>query len=62
MKKTLEAGAVLSRSEAANEEFAHSAGFDTVERTRADGWDPYEVWRTRVKDEADWQERDSRTA
>jgi hypothetical protein len=34
---------------AANEEFTGTVnGLDRVERPRS-GWDPYEVWRTRVK-------------
>ena len=34
---------------AANEEFAEMVnGLQGVEESRA-GWDPYEVWRTRVK-------------
>jgi hypothetical protein len=36
-------------SPAANEEFTGTEnGLDTLERPRS-GWDPYEVWRTRVK-------------
>jgi hypothetical protein len=36
---------------AANEEFTAMAnGLDGVARPR--GWDPYEVWRTRVKESA----------
>jgi hypothetical protein len=38
---------------AANEEFATTAnGLDGLERPRSSGWDPYEVWRTRVKSSA----------
>jgi hypothetical protein len=35
---------------AANEEFATQInGVDTLGYPRSTGWDPYEVWRTRVK-------------
>lgn len=38
-----------SLTPAANEEFAELVnGVDGTEQSRA-GWDPYEVWRTRVK-------------
>jgi hypothetical protein len=33
---------------AANEEFARAVA-DKAVRSRSSGWDPYEVWRTRVK-------------
>jgi len=36
---------------AANEEFTATDGGDSAERP-ASGWNPYEVWRTRVKDSA----------
>jgi hypothetical protein len=35
---------------AANEEFTTDVSrLDTLEYPRSSGWDPYEVWRTRVK-------------
>jgi hypothetical protein len=41
--------AVYRRSPAANEEFtAMGNALDTLARPES-GWDPYEVWRTRVK-------------
>lgn len=41
--------AVYRRSPAANEEFTEMVnGLDTLARPES-GWDPYEVWRTRVK-------------
>jgi hypothetical protein len=46
MKTSLDVGSLLANpqplSAAANEEFAAAAQLAT-------GWDPYEVWRTRVK-------------
>ena len=49
-RKTAEGLAAAHRiSPAANEEFTGMAdGVDWVAR-RQSGWDPYEVWRTRVK-------------
>ena len=46
-------------SSAANEEFTAMAnGLDRVARPQS-GWDPYEVWRTRVKASSSvMQERD----
>lgn len=38
-------------SSAANEEFAAPAdGVDSLEEHPQPGWNPYEVWRTRVKE------------
>jgi hypothetical protein len=38
---------------AANEEFATDVnGLDSLGYPRSSGWDPYEVWRTRVKSSA----------
>jgi len=50
---------------AANEEaFAPQSQRDqigqTIERNRAFGWDPFEVWRTRVKAPRDERGRDLR--
>ncbi len=44
---------------AANEEFAD--GFDDYERVTGarPGWDPYDVWRTRVKTTSTSQEREA---
>ncbi len=51
MKRKAAEGLAVARgmSPAANEEFTEMvAGLDWLARPRA-GWDPYEVWRTRVK-------------
>ena len=51
MKARAAAGlaAVYRKLRAAKEEFTGMAhGLDTLARPRS-GWDPYEVWRTRVK-------------
>jgi hypothetical protein len=50
-RKAAEGLAAVHRvSPAANEEFTGIAnGVDWVTRPQS-GWDPYEVWRTRVKD------------
>lgn len=54
MKKTLDVGALSLRiPEAANEEFALVPAYDSPDRAPSSGWDPYEVWRTRVKDESE---------
>jgi hypothetical protein len=46
-------------SQAANDEFAdRSEGLARLTRSRA-GWDPYDVWRTRVKNSSQAQERDA---
>ncbi|HEY8507186.1 MAG TPA: hypothetical protein VIL32_02450 [Steroidobacteraceae bacterium] len=44
---------------AANEDFlpAPVSGQDNAERQTTAGWDPYEVWRTRVKAPMDNQNR-----
>jgi hypothetical protein len=39
----------LRSTSAANEDFAVGAGVEQPERPRVGGWDPYEVWRTRIK-------------
>ena len=44
-------GATRRTSSAANEEFTTTDGGDSPERAQS-GWNPYEVWRTRVKDSA----------
>jgi hypothetical protein len=65
MKFPVEAGAVYLRAvetTAANEEFTDVTALDSPSRASTSGWDPYEVWRTRVKDEAESVERGSRTA
>jgi hypothetical protein len=53
MKTIPDAEALLARPRtlsAANEEFTGTANEPTTTvRHRATGWDPYEVWRTRVK-------------
>ena len=53
MRKKAAAGLAAGRrnSSAANEEFTATDGGDSAERP-ASGWNPYEVWRTRVKDSA----------
>lgn len=43
---------------AANEEFAGTDDYERLARARS-GWDPYEVWRTRVKNSAKAQEREA---
>jgi hypothetical protein len=44
---------------AANDEFAGSGdGYAHLTHSRS-GWDPYDVWRTRVKNSARVQERDA---
>jgi len=51
MKRKAAEGLAAARpmSPAANEEFTAMAnGLERVARTQL-GWDPYEVWRTRVK-------------
>lgn len=51
MKRKAAEGLVAARpmSAAANEEFTATAnGLDRVARPQL-GWDPYEVWRSRVK-------------
>jgi hypothetical protein len=62
MKRLQDVGAVTLRiPEAANEEFANVPAPEAPGRAPSAGWDPYEVWRTRVKDET-LPERGSRTA
>jgi len=42
-------------SSAANEEFTATAdGLDSLEERPAPGWNPYEVWRTRVKESSEF--------
>ena len=43
---------------AANEDFAGTDDLEPLTRTQS-GWDPYDVWRTRVKNSAGMNERDS---
>jgi len=63
MKMSADVGAVTLRiPEAANEEFADVPAPEAPGRVPSAGWDPYEVWRTRVKNEAEFPERGSRTA
>jgi hypothetical protein len=63
MKRPLDAAATdQTTSAAANEEFVTSPAFEEVARTSGSGWDPYEVWRTRVKEESDLLELGTRTA
>jgi hypothetical protein len=41
-------------SSAANEEFTEAAdGVDSLEERPQPGWNPYEVWRTRVKESSE---------
>jgi hypothetical protein len=41
-------------SSAANEEFTATAdGVDSLEERPQPGWNPYEVWRTRVKESSE---------
>ena len=47
--------------EAANEEFVDSPPDAPVPQPQS-GWDPYEVWRTRVKDAPEPSTRNSRRA
>jgi hypothetical protein len=62
MKTSVDIGAVTLRvPDAANEEFTDSPAPEAPARTPATGWDPYEVWRTRVKHDSDRPERGSRT-
>jgi hypothetical protein len=62
MKMLREIVALNTRSpEAANEEFADVQAFETLARAPVSGWDPYEVWRTRVKDESELADRGSHT-
>ena len=42
--------------DAANEDFAAAPAFETIGTASSSGWDPYEVWRTRVKDELELPE------
>lgn len=57
MKKTLDAALSLRIPEAANQEFALVPAYDSPGPAPSSGWDPYEVWRTRVKDESELPER-----
>jgi hypothetical protein len=40
-------------SSAANEEFTTTAGVDSLAERPQAGWNPYEVWRTRVKESSE---------
>ena len=44
---------------AANEEFGEVNGDYTVRNRAQSGWDPYDVWRTRVKSASRSQEREA---
>ncbi len=44
---------------AANEEFREVGGEYTVPNQPQCGWDPYDVWRTRVKSASRSQEREA---
>lgn len=57
MKKTLDGALSLRIPEAANEEFALVPAYGSPGSAPPSGWDPYEVWRTRVKDESELPER-----
>jgi len=49
-------------SSAADEEFAATAdGVDSLEEHAQPGWNPYEVWRTRVKESSESSESSSVT-
>jgi hypothetical protein len=54
MKRKGAAGlsAVYRLVPAANEEFAGTANAGNPETREHTGWDPFEVWRTRVKESA----------
>jgi hypothetical protein len=63
MKMSREIVSLNTRSpEAANEEFADVQALGTLAHAPVAGWDPYEVWRTRVKDESELADRGTCTA
>lgn len=47
---------------AANDDSMSSAAqAQKPDRTRSGGWDPYEVWRTRIKEARDTADREQRS-
>lgn len=64
MKFPVEVGAIylrLPEVEPANEDFVDRSPVESSGGEASSGWDPYEVWRTRVKDEAELVDLSSRT-
>jgi hypothetical protein len=49
----------LRESLAANEDFSGSVADPESQARRQSGWDPYDVWRTRVKNSSGMNEREA---